>query len=92
MVRGVDVACDPMRLARMKSWFIEEKMSEWHKTMLIVAACRDATNSTDLSDLARKYRESLFPSGKTNEELIARYKEVLDSQTGKPLEVRALEK
>lgn len=91
MIRGVDVACDPMKLARLKSWFVEEKIKEWNQTMLIVAACRDTTNSTDLSELARKYRESLFPSGKTNEELIAKYKDVLDSQAGKPLDVRALE-
>lgn len=91
MSRGVDVTGNPFRLQRLKAWYFEELMQDWHRTMLLVAASRPGSNSTDLGDLARKYRESLFPSGKTNEELVARFKDVLASQENTVLEVRALD-
>jgi hypothetical protein len=92
MVRGIDVGGDPFRLRRLQAWYIEETMQEFHKTMLIVAASMPNAGGNDLQELVRKYRESLFPSGKTNQQLIEQYKEVLATQEGKVLEVRSLEK
>lgn len=92
MARGVDVGGDPFRLRRLQGWYVEEMMQEFHRTMLIVAASMPGNGGNDMQELVRKYRESLFPSGKTNQQLIEQYREVLASQEGKILEVRALDK
>lgn len=91
MARGVDVGGDPYKLRRMQAWYVEEMLQDFHRTMLIVTASRQGSTGHDLQELVRKYRESLFPTGKTNEQLVEMYKDLISSQEGKKLEVRALD-
>jgi hypothetical protein len=91
MARGIDVSGDQYKLRRLQAWYVEEMLQDFHKTMLIATASREGSTGHDLQELVRKYRESLFPTGKTNEQLIEKYQELLSSQEGKVLGVRALD-
>jgi hypothetical protein len=72
----------------MRGWYIEQCMEKWSHTILMLSAIRGAK---DIDEQLRNYRESLMPSGKTNEELIKRYKDVIKDHEDAVLEVRSLQ-
>ncbi len=87
MLRGVDITSDTLRTERLIDWYYEEKMEDFLKTMLLVAA---VSHAQDLSGFIDRYRQSIFPTGQNNEDFIKKYQEVLDAEASKVYNVKEI--
>jgi len=87
MLRGIDIPSDPLKKERMIQWYIEEQLQDYYRTILIAAASKEGS---DVSNLERNYRNSLFPTDKIHEELIEQHKELIEGEADKEYDVQEL--
>lgn len=97
MSRGIDVSGDPLKRERLIDWYIEEKIQEFLQTSLIVKAIistinPDQASMNSINTLLDQYRKSLFPTDKSNEELVEKYSEHLKNLDGQVLKVKSVER
>lgn len=88
MIRGVKLQ-DPVRTLRLVNWYYEEKRQEFLGNLLLATAAFQ--NSEGFKDILEDYRQSIWPSKRTNKEWLENNKEWLDEISKTPLEVRAKE-
>lgn len=88
MMRGVKLD-DPLRTLRLVDWYYEEKRQEFLSTLLIATAAFQ--NSEGFKETLENYRQSIWPTEKTNKEWLNKNKEWLEEISKTPLEVRPKE-
>lgn len=85
MIRGVHVPDDPYVKKRMIRGYYIEQEREFYKTVLLVKAARDP--ESNLSDIFEMYRQAIWPSQKTNEEIVEEARAVLSEFEKQTIEV-----
>lgn len=88
MMRGVKLG-DPVRTLRLVEWYYEEKKQEFLSTLLIATAAFQ--NSEGFKEVLESYRQSIWPTEKTNKDWLEKNKDWLEEIASKPLEVRIKE-
>lgn len=91
MFRGIPIPENPLKMRRLVDWFFEERKKELAKTTLLVTAMltdkRDQSSINKLNKSLNEYRNCLFPSDQSNEEMAQRMQEYMDSIEGQTLTV-----
>ncbi len=91
LFRGIPIPKDPLKMRRLVDWFFEERKKEMTQTLLLVKATvtnmSDANSVQELNKTINEYRQCLFPSDKSNEEMMQRMNEYMEYMEDKELTV-----
>lgn len=92
LFRGVPIPKDPLKMRRLIDWFFEDKKREMAQTCLLVKAATvnmsDSASVQELNKAMNEYRQTLFPTDKSNEEMMQRMNDYMESMEGKTLTVK----